>query len=139
MQPFLRTSQSASFCSHLITANSHFYTCNNALLILLLIPLPMVNHPWKYHLDTPLHSSYMILQTCAFNRKIFFNRRHFFLLILYFLRIPLHELAFYSLNYPLCLFPHNSTMCLYISTKLMLLFTLCILYYLKNLQAKIIT
>ena len=34
-------------------------------------------------------------------------------------------------------FPHISTMLLYISTKLVLLFILYILYTLKNLQAKI--
>ena len=47
----------------------------------------------------PLHSSYMILQTRTFNRKIVsigvLNSRFFFLLI-YFLRTPLHELVFYS-------------------------------------------
>ena len=83
----------------------------------------------------------MILQTRAFNRKIAsigILNSPFFLLI-YFLHTPLHELAFYRLNYPLCLFPHNSTIRLYTSTKFMLLFILCILYYLKNLQAKIAT
>ena len=73
----------------------------------------MMNHPWEYHLDTPLHSSYMILQTCTFNRKIvsvgivFSN---------YYLCTPLHKLAFYSLNYLLSLFPHNLTVRLYTVT-----------------------
>ena len=88
----------------------------------------MVNHPWEYRNDAPLHSTYIILQTRTFNHKIVSIGVISFLLI-YFLRTPLHGLAFYSLNYPLYLFPHNSTMCLYISIKLMLLFILCILYY----------
>ena len=68
-----------------------------------------------------------------------YHNINLFLLILYFLHTPLHELAFNSLNYPLCLFPHNSTMHLYILIKFMLLYILCILYLLKNLQAKIAT
>ena len=79
-----------------------------------------MNHQLEYRLDTHLRSSYMILQTRAFNRKIVsigvLNSRFFLIILLYFLRTPLHELAFYRLNYPLCLFPHNSTMRLYIST-----------------------
>ena len=35
--------------------------------------------------------------------------------------------------------PHISTMSLYISAKFLLLFNLCILYKLKNVQAKITT
>ena len=39
--------------------------------------------------------------------KNYFNRHCFFLLILliYFLRTPLHGIVFYSFTYPLCLFP----------------------------------
>ena len=76
----------------------------------------MVNHPWEYlyyHLDMSPHFSYMILQTPIFYHKIFSIGVIFFLLI-YFLCTPLHGLAFYSLNYSLCFFPHISTMPLYI-------------------------
>ena len=65
----------------------------------------MVNRPGEYRFDTPLHSSYVILQTRTFNCKIVSLGIIFFLLILYFLCTPLHELAFYNLIYPLCLFP----------------------------------
>ena len=90
----------------------------------------MVNHPRECHLDTPLHSSYMILQTRTFNRKIVS-------IGVDFLHTPLHELAFYSfIIIQYACFPYISTMLLYISTKFMLQFILCI-PYLKNLQAKI--
>ena len=66
----------------------------------------MVNHPWEYRVNTPLHSSYMILQTRTFNHKIVSIGVVFvFLILIYFLHTPLHGLAFYSFNYPLCLFP----------------------------------
>ena len=54
----------------------------------------------------------MILQTRVKIVSIGILNSCFFLLI-YFLRTPLHELAFYRLNYPLCLFSHNSTVRLY--------------------------
>ena len=104
----------------------------------------MVNHPWEYHLDTSPHSSYLILQTQTSYRKIISIGIVFpliLILIIYFLRPPLHGLAFCSFNYPLCLFFHISTMLLHISTKLLLLFILSILCLctLKNLQARITT
>ena len=66
----------------------------------------MINHPWECHLDMSPHSSYMILQICTFYHKIISIGVIFLLILLfYFLRTPLHELAFYSFTYPLCLFP----------------------------------
>ena len=67
----------------------------------------------------------------------YFNRRRVSLLILiYFLHTPLHGLAFYGFNYPLCLFP--SCFCIIILIKLVLLFNLCILYTLNNSQLKLL-
>ena len=43
----------------------------------------------------------MILQTCTLNRKIISIGKVF--LLIYFLCTPFHELAFYCLNYALCL------------------------------------
>ena len=54
----------------------------------------------------PTLPMYMILQTRTFTANLFQTIGVIFLLILiYFLHTPLHELAFYSLNYPFYLFP----------------------------------
>ena len=80
------------------------------------------------------HSSYMILQTLTFTAKLlqqslfFSNSSNLF---------SLQTLAWACvLQFHLSIISHTSTMPLYISTKLLLLFILCILYTLKNSQAK---
>ena len=88
------------------------------------------------------YASALFFKFIPYNRKIVsigvLNSRFF---LIYFLRTPSHELAFYSLNYSLYLFPSltQPCACIFQPNYFMLLFILCILYYLKNLQAKITT
>ena len=72
--------------------------------------------------------------TLVFLNKNIFNCQTFFLLI-YFLCAPLNELAFYSLIYPLCLFPLylNHAFTLILSTK----FILHTIYLMCSLQVKL--
>ena len=62
------------------------------------------------------HCSYVALQTHIFCHKIISICVMFLLILIYFLCTPLHEVAFYSLNYPICLFPSYIRMyvCTYI-------------------------
>ena len=78
--------------------------------------------------------SWVVSDSQSFNKNILI--RHLFILI-YFLHIPLHRLVFYSLDYPLCLFPSYLNHAINISMKFVLLFISCIVYKLKNLQIKI--
>ena len=70
----------------------------------------------------------------------YFNRRHFFLLILliYFLLTPLHGLAFYSFTYPLCLFPSYLNHTLVYFNQISTTIYLIILYMLRIYKVKLL-
>ena len=85
----------ACFCDNSLQLSYRF---NNAKLNILLIPLCYGESSFKeLHLDMPLHSSYMILQTRTFNHEIvsigILNSR-FFVILIYFFAHPCMSLHF---------------------------------------------
>ena len=108
-QTFLITSQSASFGTRFCDdSQKSSYTCNNTLHRIVLIPLcygeSSLRIPSCYAFPLFLYDP----SKSHLQPQNYFNRHRFFLLILiliYFLCTPLHGLAFYSFNYPVCLFP----------------------------------
>ena len=80
----------------------------------------MVNHPGKYHLDTFPHSSNSYLS----HHKIVSIGIVFFLILFYFLRTPLHGLAYYNLKF-------QSVLVSFISQSLLNRFQYSLYYYLR--------
>ena len=105
-QPFLRARQSAIFGTHFHDHGQYStYTCINTWLTIILIPLCYGESSMRISSWYIPHSSYMILRTHIFKHKI--SSIGVVSCLFYFLCIPLHGLALYSLSYPLCLFPSH--------------------------------